>query len=57
MGYDNSNYFSTVFSKIVRLSPKQYRQYCIDTGASTLAAPQVILTPAQSASAPSGTDT
>lgn len=49
VGYDNSNYFSTVFSKMVRLSPKQYRQYCIDTGASTLAAPQVILTPAQSA--------
>lgn len=29
VGYDNSNYFSTLFSKMVRLTPKQYRQFCI----------------------------
>jgi YesN/AraC family two-component response regulator len=26
VGYDNPNYFTTLFSKIVGMSPKKYRQ-------------------------------
>lgn len=28
VGYDNSNYFSTLFKKMTQLSPKQYRCFC-----------------------------
>ena len=45
VGYDNSNYFSTIFSKMVRLSPKQYRQYCVDTGHSDIDTTPELFTP------------